>query len=112
MNNLLFIFTFFIDPSHVTAQEIEHVKKLIKFLLIRKSLLSDITLPSDDTICTICYANSISATFQPCNHQSCVSCITQHLMNTKVCFYCKTLITKVNNFDGSVIYEHSPTAAS
>lgn len=105
-------FLFRIDPTHVTANEIEQVKKLIKFLLIRKSLLSDVTLPSDDTICTICYATSISATFQPCNHQSCSSCITQHLMNTKVCFYCKTLITKVQNFDDLTIYEHTPASQS
>lgn len=99
-----------LDPTHVTADEIESVKKLIKYLLIRKSLLSDVALPSDDTICTICYATSISATFIPCNHQSCASCITQHLMNTKVCFYCKTLITRVQNFDGTTIYEHSPAS--
>lgn len=101
------MFLFFLDPTHVTADEIERVKQLIKHLLSRKSLLSDITLPSDDTICTICYANSISATFQPCLHQSCCSCITQHLMNIKVCFYCKTLITAVHNSDGMAIYEHS-----
>lgn len=100
------------DPTHVTANEIEQVKHLIKYLLTRKSLLSDITLPSDDMICTICYANSISATFQPCSHQSCSSCITQHLMNTKVCFYCKTLITMVQNADGTIIYEHSASGSS
>lgn len=105
-------FSFADYPTHVTADEIEQVKKLIKYLLIRKSLLSDTTLPSDDTICTICYATSISATFEPCRHQSCSSCITQHLMNTKVCFYCKTLITKVQNFDGTTIYENIPASQS
>lgn len=96
-------------PSHVSADEIERMHQLIKALLMRKSLLSDVTVPPDDSICTICYSKSISAVFHPCNHQSCSSCIIQHLMNNKVCFYCKTFIVKVENFDGSIIYEHTPT---
>lgn len=83
---------------------------MIHALLQRQSLLSDVTLPPEDTICTICYSNSISATFHPCKHQSCSSCIIQHLMNNKVCFYCKTFILKVENFDELIIYEHSPIA--
>lgn len=98
----------FPDPTHVSNEEIEQVKRLVKFLLTRKSLLSDVTIPSDDIICTICYANSLSATFHPCNHQSCISCIKQHLMNTKVCFYCKSFISKVYDFDGAVVCESAP----
>lgn len=106
-----FSLTFFdADPTHVTNDEIDRVKKLIRYLLMRKTSLSDITLPPDDTICTICYSKSISAKFVPCNHQSCSSCIIQHLMNNKLCFYCKTLILKVQNFDQSIIYEYSPSA--
>lgn len=96
------------DSTHVSNDEIEQVKRLVKFLLTRKSLLSDITIPSDDIICPICYANSLSATFHPCNHQSCISCIKQHLMNTKVCFYCKSFISKVYDFDGAVVHENPP----
>lgn len=101
---------FVLDPTHVTNDEIDRVKKLIRYLLMRKTSLSDITLPSEDTICTICYSKSISAQFFPCNHQSCSSCIIQHLMNNKLCFYCKTLIVKVQNFDLAIIYEYSPSA--
>lgn len=70
-----------------------------------ESIISVSTIPSDDNICPICYAKAVSAIFEPCKHQSCVNCIVQHLMNNKVCFYCKAQITKVANFDGVSIYE-------
>lgn len=36
------------------------------------------------------------------------SCIIQHLMNSKLCFYCKLFISKVTRTpDGAVIYESS-----
>lgn len=46
-------------------------------------------------------------------HQSCHSCIIQHLMSVKLCFYCKTLITSVKKLDGTVLYvnELSPTGS-
>lgn len=31
-------------------------------------------------------------------------CILQHLMNSKLCFYCKTIIKSVDNSDGKQIY--------
>lgn len=33
------------------------------------------------------------------------NCILQHLMNNTVCFYCKTLINRVKDFPGAIIYE-------
>lgn len=77
-------------------------------MLKYKAVMSDVVLPSDDSICPICYSMSVSATFQPCKHQSCTNCIAQYLMNNKVCFYCKTLIVKVVNFDGKTIYDRQP----
>lgn len=95
----------FADRGHINQSEIERVKEMITILLSRQYLLSDVVVPSDDTLCTICYSESISATFHPCKHQSCCGCITQHLMNSKLCFYCKATIATVINFDGNCIFE-------
>lgn len=94
------------DRGHINQSEVDRVKELINALQSRQYLLSDVVLPSEDTLCTICYSQSISATFDPCKHQSCSGCITQHLMNSRLCFYCKATITSVINFDGNVIHEH------
>ncbi|XP_055377471.1 E3 ubiquitin-protein ligase RNF123 [Condylostylus longicornis] len=91
-------------PSHVTNEEINAVKRLVETLSSKQSLLSDITLPSEDSLCPICCAKPVSVTFTPCLHQSCRNCILQHLMNSKVCFYCKTLIKDVKKSDGTVIF--------
>ncbi|KAI4795748.1 hypothetical protein KUCAC02_029681, partial [Chaenocephalus aceratus] len=48
---------------------------------------------SEEDLCPICYAHSISAVFRPCSHKSCKACINQHLMNNKDCFFCKATIT-------------------
>ncbi|ROI83712.1 E3 ubiquitin-protein ligase RNF123 [Anabarilius grahami] len=54
--------------------------------------------PSEDDLCPICYAHSISAIFKPCSHKSCKACINQHLMNNKDCFFCKATITGVDDY--------------
>lgn len=90
----------------MNVDEIQRVRRLIAVLRRQQALLSDVTLAlSEDNVCPICYSKSLSAVFEPCQHQSCANCIVQHLMNNKVCFYCKTQITKVSNFDGVAIYE-------
>ncbi|XP_061398037.1 E3 ubiquitin-protein ligase RNF123 [Musca vetustissima] len=94
-------------PSHVTSEEIEKVKTLIDLLKAKQSLLSDITLPSEDSLCPICCAKPIAVLFTPCKHQSCSNCILQHLMNSKVCFYCKTPIQTIEASDGSIIYHNA-----
>ncbi|KAK3512530.1 hypothetical protein QTP70_015642 [Hemibagrus guttatus] len=53
---------------------------------------------SEDDLCPICYAHSISAIFKPCSHKSCKACINQHLMNNKDCFFCKATITGVEDY--------------
>lgn len=107
--------------THVTSEEIEKVKKLIEVLQMRQSLLSETTLISDDALCPICYAQPngektlnrnliykfkffTDVIFEPCLHQSCHSCIIQHLMSVKLCFYCKALIQRVKNYDGTLLY--------
>ncbi|XP_065083539.1 E3 ubiquitin-protein ligase RNF123 isoform X2 [Ochlerotatus camptorhynchus] len=94
-------------PSHVSRQELDKVRRLIEILQLRQTLLSEITVLSEDSLCPICYAKQNSAIFDPCQHQSCENCIIQHLMNNKLCFYCKLSISKVVRSDGVVIYENS-----
>uniref|UniRef100_A0A7N8Y958 E3 ubiquitin-protein ligase RNF123 n=1 Tax=Mastacembelus armatus TaxID=205130 RepID=A0A7N8Y958_9TELE len=53
---------------------------------------------SEEDLCPICYAHSISAIFRPCSHKSCKACINQHLMNNKDCFFCKATITGVEDY--------------
>lgn len=91
----------------MSPEEIEDVRKLIEMLKVKQSLLSDITLPSEDSLCPICCAKPIAVVFTPCKHQSCNNCIMQHLLNSKVCFYCKTVIQTIESSDGAVIYENT-----
>ncbi|KFB45879.1 AGAP009295-PA-like protein [Anopheles sinensis] len=91
--------------SHVLPEEVGQIARLIETLQLRQTLLSEITILSEDSLCPICYAKSNSAAFDPCQHQSCETCIMQHLMNSKQCFYCKILITRVTRQDGMTIYE-------
>ncbi|XP_030375899.1 E3 ubiquitin-protein ligase RNF123 [Scaptodrosophila lebanonensis] len=93
-------------PTHVSTEEIEEVRRLIENLRIKQALLSDITLPSEDSLCPICCAKPITAVFTPCKHQSCSDCIMQHMMNSKVCFYCKTTIQTIETVDGTLIYSN------
>ncbi|XP_017110333.1 E3 ubiquitin-protein ligase RNF123 [Drosophila elegans] len=93
-------------PSHVSAEEIDNVRSLIESLRVKQTLLSDITLPSEDSLCPICCAKPITAVFTPCKHQSCSDCIMQHMMNSKVCFYCKTTIQTIETLDGTVIFSN------
>ncbi|ALC46914.1 CG6752 [Drosophila busckii] len=93
-------------PTHVSTEEVEDVRRLIEGLRIKQTLLSDITLPSEDSLCPICCAKPITAVFTPCKHQSCSDCIMQHMMNSKVCFYCKTTIKTIETLDGTVIYSN------
>ncbi|KAJ6636383.1 E3 ubiquitin-protein ligase, partial [Pseudolycoriella hygida] len=101
--------------THVTETEIQSVQTMIDLLLKRQSIMSHVTVPSEDTICSICYAKAVSCTFHPCKHQSCSNCILQHLMSNTFCFYCKSNINQVKDFLGAIIYEsknHDTVAAS
>uniref|UniRef100_A0A667WIT7 E3 ubiquitin-protein ligase RNF123 n=1 Tax=Myripristis murdjan TaxID=586833 RepID=A0A667WIT7_9TELE len=61
-------------------------------------VLSSFQPTSEEDLCPICYAHSISAIFKPCSHKSCKACINQHLMNNKDCFFCKATITGVEDY--------------
>lgn len=115
---------FLVLTTHVTNEEVEKVKKLIEVLQMRQSLLSETTVFSEDALCTICYARVngndyfifsresssfdfvfiTDVIFEPCRHQSCHSCIIQHLMSVKLCFYCKTPISIVKNLEGEILF--------
>jgi hypothetical protein len=64
-------FVFVLDPDDVSVAEIEDVKRMIHLLNFYQGRLSEVTVTLEDELCTICYACPISATFRPCNHQSC-----------------------------------------
>jgi len=45
--------------------------------------------------CSICYSSPIDTRFEPCNHRSCNKCIQRHLLNSKKCFFCNSIIEKI-----------------
>lgn len=98
-------FSFYNYSDDVNLAEIEEVNKMIRLLTFYQGRLSEVAILSDDEICTICYAYPISATFKPCNHQSCRTCIAHHLMNSRDCFFCKTPIQYVVDLDNKVLHD-------
>ncbi|KYN31177.1 hypothetical protein ALC56_14445 [Trachymyrmex septentrionalis] len=97
---------FFNDQEDVTADEINRVKQMITYLDTCHTLLPDTKLISDDdNACTICYAFPITVIFRPCNHQTCRICIDRHLLNTRECFFCKTIIDKVEDLSGNTLHD-------
>uniref|UniRef100_A0A8C4QLI2 E3 ubiquitin-protein ligase RNF123 n=1 Tax=Eptatretus burgeri TaxID=7764 RepID=A0A8C4QLI2_EPTBU len=86
------------DPSYVNAEELQMVEQLVSHLSVESTHAAASTPTSEEDLCPICCAHCISAVFQPCGHKSCKTCIQQHLMNNKECFFCKTVISTVNDF--------------
>uniref|UniRef100_A0A665XBC0 RING-type E3 ubiquitin transferase n=1 Tax=Echeneis naucrates TaxID=173247 RepID=A0A665XBC0_ECHNA len=70
----------------------------VSLFMSRMFSLSVLQPTSEEDLCPICYAHSISAIFKPCSHKSCKACINQHLMNNKDCFFCKATITGVEDY--------------
>lgn len=90
----------------VTEHEINMVRDMIVHLDLNRMKLPDTKLTSDDEdICTICYAYPIETTFKPCNHQSCRTCIDHHLLNSRECFFCKAIIDKVVDLEGTLLHD-------
>ncbi|KAJ4433729.1 E3 ubiquitin-protein ligase RNF123 [Periplaneta americana] len=98
-------FSFYNYSDDVSAAEIEEVKKMIQLLSFYQGRQSEVKILSEDELCTICYAYPISATFQPCSHQSCRTCIAHHLMNSRDCFFCKAPIQFVVDLDNKVLHD-------
>ncbi|XP_052395072.1 E3 ubiquitin-protein ligase RNF123 [Carassius gibelio] len=85
--------------DYISAEEEQKVEQMLTFLTEESKQAAASTAPtSEDDLCPICYAHSISAVFKPCSHKSCKACINQHLMNNKDCFFCKATITGVDDY--------------
>ncbi|XP_051977276.1 E3 ubiquitin-protein ligase RNF123-like [Xyrauchen texanus] len=85
--------------DYISTEEQQKVEQMLAFLTDEsKEAAASTALPSEDDLCPICYAHSISAIFKPCSHKSCKACINQHLMNNKDCFFCKATITGVDDY--------------
>uniref|UniRef100_A0A3Q2P2D3 RING-type E3 ubiquitin transferase n=1 Tax=Fundulus heteroclitus TaxID=8078 RepID=A0A3Q2P2D3_FUNHE len=87
------------DTDYISQEEKQKVEKMLDFLTEESKQAAAATAPtSEEDLCPICYAHSISAVFRPCSHKSCKACINQHLMNNKDCFFCKATITGVEDY--------------
>uniref|UniRef100_A0A673K4B7 E3 ubiquitin-protein ligase RNF123 n=1 Tax=Sinocyclocheilus rhinocerous TaxID=307959 RepID=A0A673K4B7_9TELE len=85
--------------DYISTEEEQKVEQMLTFLTEESKQAAASTAPtSEDDLCPICYAHSISAIFKPCSHKSCKACINQHLMNNKDCFFCKATITGVDDY--------------
>nr|XP_033482483.1 E3 ubiquitin-protein ligase RNF123-like [Epinephelus lanceolatus] len=87
------------DTDYISEEEKQKVELMLAFLTEESKQAAASTAPtSEEDLCPICYAHSISAIFKPCSHKSCKACINQHLMNNKDCFFCKATITGVEDY--------------
>uniref|UniRef100_A0A1A8LKQ6 E3 ubiquitin-protein ligase RNF123 n=1 Tax=Nothobranchius pienaari TaxID=704102 RepID=A0A1A8LKQ6_9TELE len=85
--------------DYISEEEKQKVEVMLAFLTEESKQAAASTAPtSEEDLCPICYAHSISAIFKPCSHKSCKACINQHLMNSKDCFFCKATITGVEDY--------------
>ncbi|CAL8337644.1 unnamed protein product [Merluccius merluccius] len=85
--------------DYISEDEERKVEGMLAFLTEESKQAAASTAPtSEEDLCPICYAHSISAVFKPCSHKSCKACINQHLMNNKDCFFCKATITGVEDY--------------
>uniref|UniRef100_A0A3B3UUM8 RING-type E3 ubiquitin transferase n=1 Tax=Poecilia latipinna TaxID=48699 RepID=A0A3B3UUM8_9TELE len=86
------------DTDYISLEEKQKVEEMLEFLTEESKQAAASTPTSEEDLCPICYAHSISAVFRPCSHKSCKACINQHLMNNKDCFFCKATITGVEDY--------------
>ncbi|KAE8298964.1 E3 ubiquitin-protein ligase RNF123 [Larimichthys crocea] len=85
--------------DYISQEEKQKVELMLAFLTEESKQAAASSAPtSEEDLCPICYAHSISAIFKPCSHKSCKACINQHLMNNKDCFFCKATITGVEDY--------------
>lgn len=100
------IFTLENYKNDVNECEIKSVREMINYLDKKRILLPDNrAISDDDDTCPICYAYPIAVTFKPCNHASCRVCIDRHLLNSRECFFCKTIITQVYDLNGTILHD-------
>ncbi|KAI4885110.1 hypothetical protein NFI96_008921 [Prochilodus magdalenae] len=62
------------NTDYISAEEEQKVEQMLALLTEESKQAAATTAPtSEDDLCPICYAHSISAIFKPCSHKSCNS---------------------------------------
>ncbi|XP_017509576.2 E3 ubiquitin-protein ligase RNF123 isoform X3 [Manis javanica] len=98
--------------EYISVEELHQVEQMLAHLSSASAQAAAASLPtSEEDLCPICYAHPISAVFQPCGHKSCKACISQHLMNSKDCFFCKATIESVEDWGKAAQAGASSSAA-
>ncbi|XP_039746027.1 E3 ubiquitin-protein ligase RNF123-like isoform X2 [Pararge aegeria] len=97
-------FSFYKFLGDVTLDELAALETVVGRLRSAKDTLALSGSPGSsgaqsDLLCTICYARTADTAFVPCGHHSCRSCIMQHLLNSKQCFFCKAEIDTVREIE-------------
>ena len=64
---------------------------------MREILYTGNTADEKEDICSICYACEINTIFSPCNHKSCLRCISRHLLNNQRCFFCNATVQDLHS---------------
>ncbi|XP_060567835.1 E3 ubiquitin-protein ligase RNF123-like [Ruditapes philippinarum] len=92
----------FRNYEEVNEEEIGNVETLISHLRDKQSTFvrqdSEI---KDEDLCQICYARKETTGFKPCGHQSCRSCINHQMLIKKECFFCKAVITSIEDLQST-----------
>ncbi|XP_028398244.1 E3 ubiquitin-protein ligase RNF123-like [Dendronephthya gigantea] len=94
-----FSFSHYKVVSEEELQELEELSSILSTYKEKVNLKRQSSIDSGE-LCTICYAMPQSAVFVPCGHKSCRACISRHLMNSKICFFCKETVETFE--DGSL----------
>ncbi|BBN14829.1 Kip1 ubiquitination-promoting complex protein 1 [Marchantia polymorpha subsp. ruderalis] len=65
--------------------------------MLQSDLIRDATGEDKVEICCICCVGELDTIFVPCKHQSCLRCITRHLLNNQRCFFCNAHISELGS---------------
>ncbi|KAL4226862.1 hypothetical protein ACF0H5_014841 [Mactra antiquata] len=99
----------FRNYDEVSTEEITNVERLISYIKGKQTAFvrQDSEIQEDD-LCQICYAHRQTSKFIPCGHTSCRSCINHQMLIKKECFFCKTIITCIEDIQpGSKLQDDS-----
>lgn len=84
---------------------LDHLEQFLGALVSRAEVMlgiggsKEVNNEEDDSCCCICYASTVDAQFEPCQHTSCFGCITRHLLNSQRCFFCNATVVEVVKLD-------------
>ncbi|XP_053378439.1 E3 ubiquitin-protein ligase RNF123-like [Mercenaria mercenaria] len=92
----------FRNYEEVNKEEIASVETLISHLRNKQTtFVRHDNEIKEEELCQICYARQQTTVFKPCGHQSCRSCINHQMLIKKECFFCKAIITSVEDLQPS-----------